>query len=195
VDHRSVPTRTLYQRTINPGSSTLKEALDAYDWPHFMEVQLEFLDGDSTIIHCKYNNHVYKEIKKLCGTCHRPKPYHHAGFKEKTKRKRKDKKRKIKDTYTNFHTNETRSCMYQLIGWCDKQEECQLRHDKMVPWETIGCALPRANERVLTRLGLPADAIVCKAGGYKDDACTTTLAGRRTPMRKWSRPSKRIRAS
>ena len=77
-----------------------------------MEVQLEFLDGDSTIIHCKYNNHVYKEIKKLCGTCHRPKPYHHAGFKEKTKRKRKDKKRKIKDTYTNSHTSETRSCKY-----------------------------------------------------------------------------------
>ena len=42
-----------YQRTINPGSSTLKEAADAYDWPHFMEVKIEFRDGDSTIMQCK----------------------------------------------------------------------------------------------------------------------------------------------
>ena len=35
----------------------------------------------------------------------------------------------------------------------------------MIPWKTIECALPWANERILTRIGLPADAIVCKAGG------------------------------
>ena len=83
-------------------------------------------------------------------------------------RKDKDKEKKIKDKYTNFYNTETRSCnlqVYQLIGWCDKQEECQLIHDKKVPWEIIGCALPRADARVLTRLGFPADAIVCKAGG------------------------------
>jgi hypothetical protein len=139
--------------------------------------------------------HFYTEMKKVCRTCHRPVPYHHAGCEEKTQRERKDKKRKIKDTYTNFYTStETRSCKYyQMIGWCDKQEECQLRHDKMVPWETIECALPRANGRVLTRLGLPADAIVCKAGaGEGRCAYATTFAGRLSPMRKWSRPSKRI---
>ena len=41
-------------------------------------------------------------------------PYHHAGCKEKTKRERKDKKRKIKDMYTNFYsTTETQSCKYR----------------------------------------------------------------------------------
>ena len=102
-----------------------------------MEVKLEFLDSDSTIMQCKYNNHnwYYKEMKKLsrtchrplqiqqpllqgdkkfCRTCHRPMPYHHAGCKDKTKRERKDKKRKIKDMYTNFYsTTETQSCKYR----------------------------------------------------------------------------------
>ena len=119
-----------------------------------MEVKIEFLDGDSTVMQCKYNSqHFYKEIEKLCRTCHRPMPYHHAGCEERQSAKgrtRRERSRTRTQTLTPVRHGAASIPAHRLVRQARRMPT--QAHEKMVLWETIGCALPRANERVLTRL-------------------------------------------
>tara|TARA_B100000513_G_scaffold192713_1_gene119274 strand:- start:312 stop:647 length:336 start_codon:yes stop_codon:yes gene_type:complete len=76
------PTKTP-SKDDQSGKLYTKKAAEAYEWPHFVEVKLEFLEGDSTNMQCnkQYNNQALILLQgqiKMCRTCHRSMPYHHA---------------------------------------------------------------------------------------------------------------------
>ena len=85
-----------------------------------------------------------------------------------------DYTRKLKSmskTTTNiliiYNEADNKPCKWYMFGLCQFQTQCKLLHDKGVPPNMIGCALPRANENKLIKLGLPKHAMVCKGGGHE----------------------------
>ena len=60
---------------------------------------------------------------------------------------------------------DNKPCKWYLFGLCQFQTQCELVHDKGVPPNMIGCALPREKKHKLLKLGLPKHAMVCTGGG------------------------------
>ena len=122
------PTKTP-SKDDQSGKLYTKKAAEAYEWPHFVEVKLEFLEGDSTNMQCNKIITISNTTRttklqalillqgqiKMCRTCHRSMPYHHARRlrgKDKAREEVPEKKDQGHVHKLLFYTTKTPSCKY-----------------------------------------------------------------------------------
>ena len=72
---------------------------------------------------------------------------------------------------------DNKPCKWYLFGLCQFQTQCELVHDKGVPPNMIGCALPREKKHKLLKLGLPEHAMVCIREVDPNGVCMPTRSG------------------